>query len=197
MEYRRLTAAAALLLSAALAYLLQDVVRTTIILPAVYIIWVAGIYYRSVPQFLTWAVAVAVIFFLVMDSLLPDKLPARIRTIPYKPNQGTLEKLAGWFVKAPGGVYYKWLIANRLGSLARDLLEQKQIPLIKRTLVPINPADTPLPDSVREYLETGLYGSFADHPRPRLPWVSAAGSPLDLDPMEVMDHLELIVGERK
>jgi len=197
MRNRSLIVGAALLFTSALAYLLQDVVRITVIMPGAYLIWVAGVYYRSVPQFLTWAVALSIIFFLLVDSLLPDELSTRVRPIPHKPIQGTLEKLAGWIIKAPGGVYYKWLIANRLGRIAREQLEQNQIRVIKRTLISVDPGAGLLGDPVREYLEAGLYGSFADHPRSRLPWINPARSHLDMDPTEVMDHLEWIVGEHK
>ncbi len=73
MRNRRLILGVALILTAVLAYVLQDVARTTIILPAAYISWVAGIYYRSIPQFLTWVLALMTIFFVLLFSLIAPK----------------------------------------------------------------------------------------------------------------------------
>ena len=195
MRNRRLILGAALMLTAVLAYVLQDVVRTTIILPAAYISWVAGIYYRSIPQFLTWVLALMIIFFVILDSLLPGELPTNVPSIPHRSSKATLETLTGWLVKAPGGVYYKWLIANRLGKIAQELFDQGSISLKNRSLTPVNRGELSLTDPVIEYIEVGLFGSFADHPHPRLPWVKASSSPLDMDPMEVVTQLESIAGD--
>ena len=57
--------------------------------------------------------------------------------------------------KAPGGIYYKWLVANRLGNLARELLDQRE-GRRKRRFARLTGRDWQPPAEVSAYLESGF-----------------------------------------
>ena len=186
---------AALFLTTVLAFLLQDVIRGAVLMPAAYLGWLIGIYYRSIPQFFIWSLAVTLILFLILDNLLPREWPALNKHSRPHSKRGTLEDLSVWITRAPEGVYYKWLIANRLGRIARETLEQRVPHNGDERSGHLAGGDWHPSDPVRAYLEVGLNGSFADYPGWRRPWQRADRTPLDISLPEVLDFLEKQLGE--
>ncbi len=75
---------------------------------------------------------------------------------------------------------FKWQIANRLGRLARRVLDAPTYPS----------ALDPMDDSVGRYLDAGLNHSFVDYPTPRNRFATRPATPLDIDPSEVVAFLE-------
>ncbi len=190
MRKRWLTLTAALALAGVLAFSLQDVILRVLIIPTAYLGWLVGIYYHTLPQILIWALAVSVIILMMVDSLIPaGGLPSHKRT-PTISTRGNLASLTDWIVKAPGGVYYKWLIANRLGRIARETLDQRDVRASLPGQGALQGKDWSPSEAIRSYLEAGLNGSFADYPRESWPWKRQESSPLDLDPQEVIAYLE-------
>ena len=95
-----------------------------------------------------------------------------------------------WLEKSQrGGSYYKWLVANRLGKTAREILAQRDGQPISRKFGRLNGRDWNPPRKIDDYLDNGLNGSFADYPRPRF-WEKAKPTPLDADPKQVIEYLE-------
>ena len=195
---RRLTLIAALLLAALLAFALRDVIERTVILPLAYVWWLLGLYYQAVPEILLWTALLVLILFMLADSLLPE---GGLIFSNSKPNAesatGPIEDLAAWMRKAPGGIYYKWLIANRLGKIARELLAQRDGRSVGRSFGPLSGRDWNPNDEMAAYLESGLNGSFAEYPRPRWPWLAPEPTPLDLSPEEAVAYLESQIREDK
>jgi hypothetical protein len=104
---------------------------------------------------------------------------------------GQIETLVKWLNKSQrGGIYYKWLVANRLGKNAREILAQRDGQAVSKKFGPLGGRGWNPPQKVRDYLESGLNGSFADFPRPRLFWQTPKPTPLDEDPQKVIDYLE-------
>jgi hypothetical protein len=190
MNRRIIIALIVLGIAAALAYALRETIERTVIQPLVYIWWVLGIYYDSFPQVLIWIILVGVIVMIELSSLVAEvRAPDGKRDVR-KPVQGPVESLAGWFLRAPDGLYFKWLLAQRLGKLSRDLIAfnaRQAAPSAHEALH--GPGWEP-PEEVAAYLESGLNGSFADYPRPRWPFQRPAPTPLDLDPDVAVDYIE-------
>jgi hypothetical protein len=82
------------------------------------------------------------------------------------------------------------LVANRLGKTAREILSQREGQPISRKFRRLEGRDWNPPQTIHDYLESGLNGSFADFPRPRLPWQTPNPTPLDADPKQVVEYLE-------
>jgi len=169
-----------------ISFLLRDAIQRSVIMPLAYLWWLFKLYYRAVPQLILWVLLVLAVF-VSMFRLIPIKnLFRRARKIEQKPAIGPIENVALWVKKSPGGIYYKWLIANRLGKVARELLDQRE-GRVRKGFMRLNGKGWNPPDEVDAYLETGLNGSFADFPQSRW-WVKP--TPLDINQQQVVDYLE-------
>lgn len=179
-----------LLVMAMLAFVMRGTVERMIIRPLLYVWWIAGLYYDALPQILWWILIVAASMWFILGSLAPEqKLRLRKADPPFM-GRGQVESLALWLNKASRGNYFKWLVAQRLGVLARDLLafrERRNPPSAREAL---RSEEWNPPQEVAAYLEAGLNGSFADFPQPRWPFEGPHATPLDLNPQEALDFIE-------
>ena len=169
------------------SFLLRDAIQRNVILPLAYLWWLLKLYYRAVPQLILWILLVLAVF-VSMFRLIPIKnIFRRTQKREQKPAVGPIENVAHWIKKSPGGVYYKWLVANRLGKLARELLDQRE-GRVRKSFTRLSGKDWNPPDEVGAYLETGLNGSFADFPRSH--WWMTKPTRLDINPQQAIDYLE-------
>jgi hypothetical protein len=192
MRIRRRTLLVVLVLVAAavVAFLARSWIEQRILQPLIFLFWVLGVYYKMLPQALTWIVLVGLILMLEVGSFSGETRLGEGRHESRKPHQGGVELLAGWLHRAHGGLYYKWLVAQRLGRLARDMVAfNARKPASTGSEALKDPSWNP-PAPVAAYLESGLNGSFADFPRPRWSFQRPAPTPLDLDPAQVIDVIE-------
>lgn len=169
-----------------ISFLLRDVILQTVILPLAYLWWLFKLYYRTVPQLILWVLLVLVVFVSMLQLIPIKNLFHRVQKKEQKPAVGPIESYAQWIKKSPGGIYYKWLVANRLGKLARELLDQRE-GRARKGFTRLHGKDWNPAHEVDAYLETGLNGSFADFPQSR--W-RVKPTPLDVDPQQVIDYLE-------
>ncbi|MBI3163677.1 MAG: hypothetical protein HYZ24_03260 [Chloroflexi bacterium] len=173
--------------TAFISFALRDSIQRNVIIPLAYLWWLFKLYYRAVPQLILWS-ALVIVAFASMIRLVPIKnLFRRTRRIELNPAMGPVENIALWIKKSPGGVYYKWLIANRLGRVARELLDQRE-GRIRKGFTRLNGKGWNPPPEVGEYLETGLNGSFADFPQTH--WWKPTPTKLDVDPEQAVEYLE-------
>lgn len=188
---KALILAGMLVLALWLAFVMQDVVRFVFIVPLAYLWWGLNLLYSTIPQVVIWGVIVVLITFYFLNSLTALERPKIF--IKWKTNtpEDSVETLAAALAKARGGIYNKWRVANRLAILARDLLIQRGDREHTKIVGPLVGRDWQPPESIRDYLEVGLNGSFADYPN-RHWWLfkSAEPTPLDLDVEEVVEYLE-------
>lgn len=185
-----LVIASVVVLSAVLAFALRDMIQRTIVMPALYMWWVSGIFYHSIPQIVLWGVMLFLVSIIVAGSILPREQFSRSEGLKRKSIHGPIENLAVWISKTQGGIYYKWLVANRLGKIARELLIGRNGQNPGRSLQRLNGRDWNPPDEVGAYLESGLNGSFADYSQPRWLWSKPNPTPLDLSPQDAVEFLE-------
>lgn len=178
------------LLAIALAYLLRDTIHRAVILPLAYLWWLATLYYHTVPQVVFWILLVVVVFFMGMQNFILGIRFGRSEKLRTRTLHGPVADLAAALQKAPEGTYFKWMVAHRLGRLARGLLEQREGRVADRGIARLLGRDWSPPAPVAAYLEAGLNGSFADYPRPRWPSGSQSPIPIDLDPAEAVRYLE-------
>lgn len=179
-----------------LAFPLRDAVYKSVIIPVAYVLWVLGLLYHSVHQSIWWAVALFVVLVTLSRSLRPmGKLGERIR-FKSRPVIGQVENLTTWMKRTERGIYFKWLIANRLGKIAHEILSQRMGGKTRSFFDPLTGPDwTPHAD-VQRYLESGLKGSFADYPRERRFFSKPAPTPLDHDMDDVIKYLESQVSNK-
>lgn len=193
---RWLLVIAALLVAALLAVRLSGVVYAMLVLPASYLLWLLKLLYLAMPGSIWWTVLVLVLLFILALSLVPDGIRMPGKEPVRKASMGSVETLSLWMEKSRSGIYYKWLVANRLGKIAYRLLEghaRRNNRLASDRLA--GPGWTPDP-RVQAYLEAGLLGSFADYPRNGNPLVKSAPTPLDHDIAAVVEFVESKIDDR-
>lgn len=191
MWRRRLAVAGVIVIAALLAFPLRGVVNQLILVPLAYLLWLLKLLYLSMSQAIWWFLAVFVVLLILGQSLLPDIKPIK-KLIPLaKHERGNVEALAIALDKSKKGIYFKWLIANRLGRLAYEILLQREHGKPRSVFAPLTSEGWEATPEIQQYLERGLHGSFADFPNSR--WGSFAKpekTPLDHDVADVVEFLE-------
>lgn len=191
MTRRWIAVLGVIVIAALLAFPLRQAIHEAIVVPAAYVLWRLGLLYRSLSQGVWWVILVALVVLIFGRSLAPARRPqGRVLARP-KPARGQVEDLAGSLNRSKDGTYFKWLIANRLGKLAYQILVQRESGKLRSVFEPLTGPDWhPSPD-VQSYLESGIHRSFADFPNPRRLFASHTKTSLDLDVQEAVDFLEL------
>lgn len=176
-----------------LAFPLRNMIYETIVIPAAFVGWQVGLYYRSLSQTIWWWVIIAIVLFLLVFSLMPKLQPSRKGVVKSKPKHGQVEDLAVWIGRAKGGVYFKWLVANRLGKLAYQILLLRESGRQRSVFDPLLGEDWKPSSELQHYLEIGLHGSFADFPGAGRSIGAAPKTPLDYRIHDAVDFLEIQV----
>jgi len=191
MTRRWAALAGAILIAALLAFPLREAIHETIVVPAAYLLWALGLLYRSQSQGIWWVILVVLVILMLAKSLTPPlRSPGKVFTEP-RPPRGKVEDLAGWLNKSREGIYFKWLVANRLGKLAYQILLQRANGKPRSVFEPLAGPDWFPATDLQNYLQSGLQRSFADFPNPRKFFAPPSKTPLDLDVDEAVDFLEL------
>ena len=187
---RALIVTGILTLAILLAFPLRSTVYEVIVIPISYLWWAFGLFYRSLPQVVWWLVLAVLILYFFVRSLLPEFRFSRKRQEYSFPPRGQVEQLKDWMQKAETGIYNRWLVANRLGRLAYQILVQRDSGRNRSFFTPLDGPDWNASPPLTGYLQAGLQGSFADYPGQTNPFIPHEKTPLDHDIREVVEFLE-------
>jgi hypothetical protein len=190
MMRRWLALAGVIVIATLLAFPLRAAVHEAIVVPAAYLLWALGLLYRSLSQGIWWVILVVLVLLILTKSLAPPPRPPGKVPPSSKPAVGQVQTFVGWLNKSGNGIYFKWLIANRLGKLAYQILLQRGSGKPRSVFDPLTGPDWHPGTALQNYLHSGLHGSFADFPNPRKFLAPPAKTPLDLDVADVVDFLE-------
>jgi hypothetical protein len=196
MTRRALALVGLFVIAAVLAFLLRDVINRLLVIPLAYLLWALELLYLSLSQAVWWIAMILLVIFMLVYSLLPEIKPAKRQTVVSAHERGRVERLALSIQKSKKGTYFKWLVANRLGKLAYQILLQRENGKPRSIFAPLAGDGWEPNEEVRKYLDTGLHGSFADFPTSSLPFSSPAKTPLDHDVFEVVEFLESQMDQR-
>lgn len=180
----------ALIVAGLLAFPLRQMIYESIVIPAAFVLWNLNLLYRSFSQGIWWAAIFVIVLFMLVFSLIPRPRFRRQQETRRKPPVGQVEDLAASLGKAEHGIYFKWLIANRLGKLAYQILLHRESGRPRSVFAPLAGVDWEPRPELRTYLETGLHGSFADYPHVNRAFGTPPKTPLDLDVTEAVEFLE-------
>jgi hypothetical protein len=193
MRWRRgLAALGILVIAALLAFPLREAVYQMVVIPLAYLTWLLKLLYLSLSQALWWIAVIVVVLVSIGRSLLPEIKLERKSFVYQKAERGSVEALATAMGKRGRGIYFKWLVANRLGKLAYQILLQLEHGKPRSVFAPLTTVGWDAAPEVQEYLEKGLRGSFAEYPNAG--WGTFAPpvkTPLDQDVKEVVEFLEV------
>jgi len=192
MTWRRaLVFVGVIVVIALLAFPLRGVADQLILLPLAYLLWLLSLLYISVDQHIWWVGVGVVLFFALAFSLLSE---IKIRPRAFKSQReerGNVEALARALEKSRKGIYFKWLVANRLGKLAYQILSQRDHGKPRSVFAPLMGDGWNANPQVQQYLEKGLQGSFSEYPNSSLNFFATPEkTPLDHDVQEVIEFLE-------
>jgi hypothetical protein len=187
---RSLILGAIVVIAAILALPMREAIYSAVVIPAAFIGWQLGLLYRYLPQIVWWWLIIVVIFLLLVYSAMPPIKPVRREGIKPQPRHGQVEDLAIWLGRTKSGIYFKWLVANRLGKLAYQILVHRESGRPRTVFQPLVGEDWQPSRELREYLETGLHGSFSDYPSMRYPLAVQPKTPLDYDVGNAVEFLE-------
>ena len=187
---RALILGAITIIAALLAFPLRQTIYNTVVIPLAFIAWQLGLMYHSLPQIAWWWLIVVVIFLLLVYSAMPPMKPVRREAVKSQPRHGQVEDLAVWLGRTKNGVYFKWLVANRLGKLAYQILLHRETGRPRTVFQPLLGEDWQPSRELQAYLETGLHGSFSDFSSRKYPLVVQPKTPLDYEVRNAVEFLE-------
>jgi len=187
---RRLIIIAILIVAGILAFPLRDAIYDAVVIPVAFIAWNLSLMYRSVSQGILWWILIFVVIFILAFSLVPRPSPRELTRLKSKPRHGQIEGLGIWLHRAESGIYFKWLVANRLGKLAYQILLHRESGRPRSVFAPLLGSDWEPAEELQKYLETGLHGSFADFPNTKRRLAAPRHTPLDFDVAQAVDFLE-------
>lgn len=185
-----------LLVAGLLAFPLREVVNQVLVVPLAYIWWLLGLLYRSFDQVWVWFAVALILIVTLLQSLWPDFKPSRPEVPYFRAERGRVEALAAALKRTKKGIYFKWLVANRLGKLAYQILLQREHGKPRSVFAPLVGEGWDPEPEVQGYLEKGLHGSFAEFPNSY--WTAFAPpqkTPLDHDVHAVVEFLESKQGD--
>lgn len=188
---------ALLVVSTLLALLLRSIVYEVVVVPVAFLGFQLGIWYHSLSQGLWWWLIIALVLLMIAFSLIPPERSAKQRRIPIRPKRGPVEQLATEMGRAESGRYFKWIVANRLGRLAYQMLLHRESGRQITRFEPLVGEGWQAPPELQTYLEVGLRGSFADYPSPKNPLATPARTPLDHNITKAVEFLESQVENRQ
>ena len=191
MRMQRLLALiGAVVIAGLLAFPLRGMIYETVVIPAAFIAWNLNLLYRSYPQGVWWVVVVFIVLVMIVFSLVPRSSPGGRAEEKREPPLGQVENLAMNLRRAREGTYFKWVVANRLGKLAYNILLQRESGKPRSVFAPLLGADWEPSRELQKYLETGLHGSFADFPNESRFSGAHPKTPLDVNVVEAIEFLE-------
>jgi len=179
-----------IVIAALLAFPLREAVHQLIVIPLAYLLWLLDLLYLSLDQGFWWIGVVLVVLFILGKSIFPELKPFKRTVILPRPSSGPVQSLTSSMNKSQSGVYFKWLVANRLGKLAYQILLQRENGKPRSVFAPLVGEGWEARPGLQQYLEKGLHGSFADFPNTGGYFVRLERTPLDHDVTEVIEFLE-------
>lgn len=174
--------------AALLAFAVQGVIRSALIIPILYALHLGRAVLASISQATYWQLISAGLVIAALISLAGTwGIFIRRRKRVYH-QQGPIESLAENIANTGRGVYYRWLVAHQLSLLARQMLIEQEG---EENLPPRRLAgqDWNPPKPVQEYLEAGLERWVVYYPSRRLR-LKPPPTPLDADLDAVVAYLE-------
>jgi hypothetical protein len=187
---RLLIVVGVLIVAGLLAFPLRETIYESVVIPVAFIIWNLGLLYRSFSQQIWWWSIVFIVLFMLVYSLVPQPQSRRRTEAKSKPSLGQVEALAEWLRRGERGTYFKWLIANRLGKLAYQILLHRESGRPRSVFAPLVGSDWDPAKDLQRYLEIGLHGSFVEFPNVKRPFRAPQKTPLDYDVAEAVEFLE-------
>jgi hypothetical protein len=173
----------------------RSLVRETVVIPLLYVIWLTYLAVSSIPQALVWAAFLVLAARLALHSLERKRKEPAARALPLRGDTPSrVQALTRWIRSAEEGDYYKVVLARHLAELAVDIAPRAG-PAPDDGWQRLRVTDLDLPQPLAEYFRAGLSPAPARRRGLGALWRrwrngEAPPSPLDLNPEKVVRFLE-------
>jgi len=189
----------ALLLVALLVMVATGSVSDLIVVPLLYMFWVARLLYASIPQALLWGGFLAIAVLILWRSLIWRSPPEPARD----PDIAVHGRVSAWvrvLNESGRDDHMRWRLAQRLGQLGLETLACKERCAPQEVRHRLEEGSLDMPAELRAYLRAGT-AYYAPEIRMRRSWwraipfggragIAQRARPLDLDPEQVIQYLE-------
>ena len=176
---------------ALLTLLFKEIARTIILLPVQYLLWIAGVLWRSIPQALIWGIVVVVALRVAVGSLIvrrrrKEGLDSR-RAMEH---WGRARIWTRWVELSGQGGYFRRRLSRYLADLTLDTLAEREHLPPEQVPAELEAGRLDVPPRIRAY----LLAAVQEPPPDRLAWfrqlLKAQPAPLQVAPEEIADFLE-------
>lgn len=177
-----------------LAFWLQTAIEDVCIVPAINLLRRNRLFLQAVPQWVYWSLLVAGVALMALGSLATTGRLHLWRPANEKQAAvpGPIGKLTQHIHNTRRGLYFKWLVAHRLGELAQAIHVQRGTPPAegntRGSRMEGRGWGAQCPVEIQAYLEAGLARAPLAH-SPRRFLSRRPPTPLDLDPSLVVEYL--------
>lgn len=191
MRARLVRLALVMLLAALLTPFLKDFIRDVLLLPLLYVAWLARIVFDSIPQVAIWIVFLVVALLVALRSLSGgrtgrlDTRETPVRVV------GRIESWARLVDQAEQEHYARWRLARELRKLTLAVLAGEKQLSQEQIMQDLKDNRLGLPPEIRAYLQASMTSFSYFSPTRFWFWKEAPrSSALDLDPEQVLQFLE-------
>ncbi len=184
-----------LILVIILGMALQGVARTSIVMPLLYLAWLADLVFRSVPGWLWWGWFLIIALVIAGRSLRTRPRPEPIERPDLHLTAGAIRSWMGRIEASEHGEYFRWRLARDLAALALEFLAYRDragvAPRDRSQYIELLDA----PPAITAYLQSGLATPpWQPHDlRSRLAHLRHPArdhSPLNVEPVLIAQFLE-------
>lgn len=190
MRNRLLPFGIILLLAILFTPIFRTVTREIIIIPLLYIFWLARFFFHAIPQSVLWGIFLGIFIIIISFSLLGKRRARLAGPRMTEARQGRIEGWVSLIDKARHDDYFKWRLAHRLQKLTLNAIAGNSGQTLKQTRQQLRRGELDIPPELQVYFEASLR-SFGHLITPkRFSRRKATPSALNLDPIEVVRFLE-------
>lgn len=188
---RLLIAALLLLPIAILTLLFKEIARTVVVQPVMYLFWLAGVLWRSIPQAILWAILVVVALRVAVGSLVARRRRREeLRYAEERERWGRARIWTRWVELAGQDGYYQRRLSRHLAELTLDALAQREHLPPEAVGEELVAGRLEVPTAIRTFLRAALDES----PTGRRTWLRSLLRTRPAAPRirltEVLDYLE-------
>ncbi len=185
-----------------LGLVLQGIARASLVMPIMFLAWLIGLFFRSVPGWVWWAWFLIIALVFAARSLRTYIKPMPAELPPRGPAQGAIRAWAGRLQAAEHGGYFRWRLAHDLAELSLQLWSYHERSDVSRGNRGAAIERLAAPPHIAAYLRMGLAAPpwQAQDLRSRLERLwrhDEEDAPLKLDPTTVVQFLEEQLWESK
>jgi hypothetical protein len=175
------------MVAALLAFVMQESVRTILLLPLLYVIWLVGLVLASFPHILWWLIFLAFLFWLASRNLF--RLPSfGRRRIPTEEQLNQLETWMKRIDQSKHGYYFRWRLARQISQLALNIVAIQERLSPDQARQALLASRLNLPSDMQAYMIISL-STQSPHDYSDMQ-INPKDDPLQIDPSIIIAYLE-------